>query len=214
MRSTCVDQFRFFGYQINRAAPNGRAVPYWTSLIAERASRTVFRIDLEAVHRIWEALRLNWRSLEPLRRTDQLLLVKQLGANHAVGADKAAVTALYAELGIPNWDELGNVSLLPSTGSAWIGAVYWEIAYRNIVTFASDDSSRHALNEFRRGSGYWGAEFLSAGCRVWNGHLKEIRNRLVHCFKVLSNDFLALFAVGLFDRVFDLLDRLFSLQDA
>ena len=77
------------------------------------AAGAVLDVDLQRVARLREAARVDRRRSEARRRAVQRALVVELGADHAVRADEAAVAALDADLRLPDRHDLGDVALLP-----------------------------------------------------------------------------------------------------
>jgi hypothetical protein len=73
-----------------------------------------------------------------------------LVADHCVGTNHDAFTALDTDVLIPDGDFQGNVALFPLCCAGGEGAVHGESRDWDIVTVGTDDLSKHIADKFRR----------------------------------------------------------------
>ena len=94
-----------------------------TRLDAQPASGAVLDVHLQCEAGVWKPGAVERGRTEPRGGAVEAAGVVIARANHAVGTDEAAVTALDAELRIPDRDEIRDVALLVLGRAARICAV-------------------------------------------------------------------------------------------
>ena len=181
---------------------------------AKRATRAIFRCDGERVELIFLALPLRRDALEGCRSLVCQFRREDLGADHTVRANHRALAALDADVFIPDWNEGCNVALFVLRGSGRKGATGGQCADRKQVTLAVGNLTEDVADELRR-IAYQSACDVEVGVRCGrNRNLFEIRQGRIDSREVLRHDCFAALAVGLLDRLLDLLDRLILGQHA
>ena len=129
-------------------------------------------------------------------------------------ADEAAVSALDAELRVPERDVARDAALLVAGGATGKCSVGGQRAHGKRIAFARHQRSGHALHEVGCAVGdELPRRVLARGARR-ERHRVQIRERAVHRFEVPPHDVLALHGVGLPDRLLDLLDGIRAREHA
>jgi len=130
-----------------------------------------------------------------------------------VRTNHGALAALDADLRIPDRDLQGDITLLVLRGPGLEGAVDGQRTHRYIIALFDDDLADHVADILRGVSRYYRRHLPGAGHHTRDRNLVEVRQGGVDRFIVLLHHGIALGAVGLFDCLFDILDRLFLGQD-
>ena len=118
-------------------------------LHAEAASGAVLEVDHQGESGTGQPARGERHGGEAFWSRGQQRLVVELGPDHAVRADEAAVAALDAEPRVPGGDLVGDVALLIGRGPARVGAVDREDAHRQVVAVSLHHRGDDRADEFR-----------------------------------------------------------------
>ncbi len=183
-------------------------------LDAQAATGAILDVHLQGVARLREATRIDRRGLEAFRGFFQPGLGVKLGADHPMRADEAAIAALDADVRLPHRHEGGDVALFPLRGAGGIGAVHGQHGNRQLVALPRHHHRRHFLHELGRLRRHDGRHFDGAVGLLWQFDRVKCRQGLVHRDIVFLHHVLALFAIGLLDRLLDLGDGLVFGQHA
>ncbi len=70
--------------------------------------------------------------------------------NNRMRANHYALSALNAQIGIPNRDFKRKIAFFPLSRAGGEGTINWESGNRNVVAIRVDDLTEHIANEFRR----------------------------------------------------------------
>ena len=203
---------RLFG-DIDRTL-SGRAVLDRTDLMAKAASGAILEIDLQRKFGLGETAGVDRGRLKTVRSGSQIVAMIEFRADHAVRAYKTAVAALNARVRFPDGDTIRYISFFPFGSAARIRAVRRHHTDRDVVAAALDHHSCDGFDKVGcRGGNAAGGGGLGRRM-IGNLHLKQIFERLVDRFKIFVDHGLTLFVIGLFDRFFDLGDRVVGRQDA
>ena len=141
-------------------------------------------------------------------------LVVDLGADRRVRADQRALVALDADLGVPDRNLERDVPLLPFRRRHRPRAIDRERAHRQQVALAGQHHRGHLLHEVGRLRRHERRPRARRGGRGRHRNLVQVRQRLVHHLAVPAHDLGPALAVGLLNRLLDLLDRFVARQDA
>ena len=178
------------------------------------AARAVLGGNLDGVLHPLELLALEVDGLEGGRGVLEERGVVDLDADGGVGAGQGALSALDADLLVPDGDLQGDVALLPLGRGRGEGPVHGHGRNGKVVALVGDDLRQGRLHELRRLVGNHGGLVEGAGGGGGDDDLVEVRQRHVHGLEILLDDLLALGAVGLLDGLLDGGDGLFLGEDA
>ena len=128
-------------------------------------------------------------------------------------ADEAAVSALDAQVGVPDCDELRDVALFVSRGAARVRPVHRQHADRQVVAAPGEHLGRDRPNELGRMCRDDRRQFAGGCCPL--GHVDAMQSveRAVDGRLIALDHLGATAAVGLCDRCFDPLDCLLARHD-
>ena len=101
-----------------------RSGPHRTSLHALATTGAIFRVELQGVAAVGEALGGDGHRLRCLGGGRQPVLMVELGPQRRVGADKNAVAALDADIRMPNRDLVGDIPLLEAAGGSGVSTIH------------------------------------------------------------------------------------------
>ena len=138
------------GRQVDGPLPRFARRLHRAGLHAQRASGAILHVHLERVPGVGQATGVQRHGREPIRGPGQLRLVVELGPDHAVRADEAAVAALDAQVRVPLGDQVGDVALLERGGAAGVGAVHRQRADRQVVAAPGHHLGGDPVDELRR----------------------------------------------------------------
>ncbi len=153
------------------------------------------------------ALKVCWRVVE-------IGAVIGFDADDRVRADHRALAALDADVWIPDRDFVGQVALLPLRRTGGVGAIDGQGADRQLIAFFGDHRAQDLAHEGRCVCRDRGQPFdVAANGR---GHLDfvQVFQGVIDRGQVHLDDRFTFAAVGLADRLLDLLDRLIARQHA
>ena len=105
-------------------------------LDADAAARAILKIELQREAHVGVAARINRGRFEADRSAVELVLVVVFGADDAVRAGEAALTALDAEIWLPHGYTIGDIALLECRGAGRVSPVIRNLAYPQFVTAA------------------------------------------------------------------------------
>ena len=131
-----------------------------------------------------------------------------------MGTNQHALAALNAKLLVPHWNLLGDIPLLPHCGPGRERAVQGHGTHGEIVSASRDHRANDIAHERRRPLRDGRQNSQPAARHGGNRDLLEMTEGVVHGDKVLGDDSLTAFAVGLTNSVFYGLDRLFAWQNS
>ena len=123
-------------------------------LDAYATAGAVLDIDLQRVAGFGIAAGIDGGGFEIRRRVGQTVLVVILGADDAVRADHRALSALDAEVRIPDRHLLGDIALFVLRCRGRVGAVDRQCAHRQIVSVQRQHGRYYIADEFRRSIGH------------------------------------------------------------
>src|SRR6202140_2587041 len=184
------------------------------NLDAQGATGAVFGRDLEGVSQILEFAPARLFGLERLRSVREQRGIVNLGADHRVRADEHALTALDAELLVPDGDFLSDVSLLPFGGAGGEGAVRREGADGQIIAATRDNFAEHIANELRSVRWHRRKDVKWSRYLIRDLHFRQMRQGLVDRVKIPFEDGFTAVAISLFNSLLDGRDRVGGRQDA
>ena len=164
-------------------------------LDAEAAAGAVLHVELQREARFRVAARIDRRRLERGGRGGEQILVVVARTDDAVRTNEAALSALDAEILLPDRDLVGDVALLVGAGAGGKRAVGRNQADGNVVAAPDEHLRRHLPHEIGRIGGHDGRAVAVAadGCRDLD--LEEALQRSVDGGEVLRDDRFALAAV-------------------
>ena len=181
---------------------------------AEAAAGAVFGSDLYREGFAGEVFPFRVCVLEGLGGVLKELLVVDLGAYRRVRADEDALTALDAEVRIPDGDVYRDVALLVLRGRGREGTVLGQSGDGEAVAFEDHHGAEHVFDEFGRVVGDGRLDVEGAGRLGGDFDLVEVGEGFVDGLDVLVDYRLALTAVALYDGVLDGLDGFVLRKDA
>ena len=141
-------------------------------------------------------------------------LIVELGTNHTMRADIAAVAALNADVGLPQRYEIGNITLLPLCGAGWISTIHRDHGNWKIITVTGQHRSGHLLHKLGRMRRNHGCHAVTAADPGWHIHLMQVIKRGIYGLEVELNNFSTLFGIGFLNGCFDIGNGLISRQYA
>ena len=118
------------------------------------------------------------------------------------------LTALYADIFIPNRDFKSNISLFPLSSSCWKCAVNGHQASRKFVALFGYHHRCYVLHKIGRLIRHRRLHFDFAGYFVWNLNFMEIIQRPVNTIEVHLDNVFAPFPVTFLNRILDSCDCL------
>ena len=118
-------------------------------------------------------------------------------------ADDHTLSALNADVWVPNGNFTGQVALFPSRCAGREGSISRKRAHGHLIAAASDQFGENVSHKGRRFFRDRRLDLDVAANMVWNSHLEEPRERLIDSIQIHLHDFLALLAVGFANRGFD-----------
>ncbi|MNE62602.1 hypothetical protein D3C80_1578910 [compost metagenome] len=101
-----------------------RSDPHRTGLHALAATGAILRIELQGVAAVGETPGGDRHRLGRLGGICQPVLMVELGPQRRVGADKDAVAALDADIGVPDRDLAGDIPLLEAAGGGGVSTIH------------------------------------------------------------------------------------------
>jgi hypothetical protein len=198
---------------VDRLPPRMGLVLGRADLDAESATGAVLGRYLQGVQKVFE-VGFGRVPPEAVRRSGESLGRIDLGADGGMRADQGALVALDAQVGLPDRDLQRQVALLPARRPGRPGAIDGECGDRQQVPLPRHHHGGHLLHEIRRCGGHHRRPAARRGGLCRHLHLVEVRQRGVHYLKVALHHLDAARAVGLFDRLLDMRDRLVARQHA
>ena len=186
-----------------------------TDLHAERATGAILGRDLQRVALVGELGGLEGGGLEGLRCAGEGFWSEKLRSDGGVRANEGALVALDTDRGVPLRNLQRDVALLEAGGSSRPGAVARNGAHRHEIALVGEQAGGDLAHELR--SIFVGRRKHDRGVRVRAGRDADllqaseggVDRRVVHL-----DDLVALAAVRLGDRLFDLGDGLVLRQHA
>ena len=124
-----------------------------------------------------------------------------------MGANHGTLAALDAGLRVPYRNLECKIALLPLCGSGGERAVAGEGADRQLISPAFVDRAQHFALKFGRLRREGKRHLDRAADLLRHFHLEQVRQSFIHRLHVLLDDFLALAAVGIANRLADRLHR-------
>src|ERR1017187_5293132 len=207
-------EHRGFTLEIDRLHSRIDGAEGRAGLDAQTAAGAVLHIELKTEAHIRITACVDRRRFETLRRAGQPGCVVILRPDDAVRTDETALAALNAQLWPPHRHFVGDIALFPGRGAGREGPVHRHQAHRNFIPEALENSGRHLAHELRSARRHGRRAVERAGGTIGDFDLVQSRKALIDGPEVLLQDFLALGAVGLSDRILDLAYRLVARQYA
>src|ERR1700722_680473 len=207
-------QQRSFLGQIDRLLARLAWADRRAGLDAETAAGAILDMELQGETLFRIAARVHGGGLEGRRRAGQRAFVIGSRTDHAVGADKTALAALDTEILFPYRDRFGDIALFVGGGTGRKGTVRRDQADRYIVAASHQHRCGHVPDEVGRIVADEGYQIVRARRGSGNIDLEQLLERAVHGLKVHLYYSVALAAVGLADRLLDVVQRLLAGQYA